>query len=424
MRRLLLVLGLLMACAAPALAEEPASAAQTVDSIIAKGDAVIAAYDPAKRLVAADAISDLYFDGFEGMENALGAVDPGLKQSAEAKFGQLIGKARKGEPPATVAAAWSDLKVDLRQVPARLDKGHSGAFLTTLLQSFLILVREGFEAMLVITALIAYLRRAGQPDKLKVVYHGVGWALVASLLTAWATSALVPVSGEGREAMEGGTMLLAAVVLFYCSYWLFAKREAARWQQYVKAQVDQALSGGRLYALGFAAFLAVYREGAETVLFYQALSASAPGQGLALGLGLGGAVLALVGIYVAMNLLSVRLPLRLFFSATAGLLYYLALDFAGNGVVELQNGRLLPITPLPGWPSLEWLGLYPTLEGVVAQAVLVAPLLVALGGWLVVRRGMTRRGAARPEDSRAEDSRPGDSRPEDVGAELQKAARS
>jgi high-affinity iron transporter len=320
----------------------------------------------------------LYFDSFEasGLERAIGMVDSSWKIGLEGQFGQLIGKIRQGDSPEMVKAGWASLRANLAVVPSRMaPKG--GGFWSMFLQSFLILVREGFEAMLVITSLAAYLKRSA-PDKVKVVYHGVGWAVIASLVTAWVVSALINVSGQGKELFEGCTMLLASVVLFYCSYWLFGKREAARWQSYVKEQISSALSGGRLFALGFAAFLAVYREGAETVLFYIALAAGEPGQMTALLAGLGAACVALGALYVAMNVMSIRLPLGVFFGVTAGLLYYLAVAFAGKGVVELQNAKVLPITPLEGWPSVDWLGLFPTLEGATAQAILVVPLLVGI----------------------------------------------
>ncbi len=383
MRGLILLLLALSTVAGPARAaalDVPA----TVAALQAKGDAAIAAYAPAGKAATADALSDLYFDSFEGsgLEAAIGAVDDTAKTALEARFGRLIGTVRKGPPPAAVRAEWAPLRADLAALPARLGAtGSHGGFWATAAESFLILLREGFEAMLVITALATSLRRAGAGHRVKVVYHGVGWALAASLATAWALSALVQGSGQGQEIMEGGTMLLASAVLFYCSYWLFAKREAARWQAYVRQQVDQALSGGRLFALGFAAFLAVYREGAETALFYQALAAGAPGQMTALLAGLVAAAAALAALFVAMRTLSLRLPLGVFFTVTAGLLYYLAVTFAGDGIVELQNGKALPITPLHGWPSLGWIGLFPTAEGVAAQAVLVAALLLALAVW-------------------------------------------
>ena len=216
-RALVASLLLLLGAVWPVSAEEPGKpfdARIVVAELLAKGDAAVAAYDPGRKARTVDALSDLYFDGFEasGLEAAVGIADASLKGGLEAQFGQLIGKVRQAEPRPAVTAAWQSLRARLAELPARLGSKGEG-FWATFLQSFLILLREGFEAMLVITALASYLRRAGAPRQIRVVYYGVGWALLASLLTAWALSALITLSGEGREAMEGGTMLLASVVL-------------------------------------------------------------------------------------------------------------------------------------------------------------------------------------------------------------------
>ena len=389
-RRILIALALLCLSVLPAWAAE-LDAAAIVSQIQTKGDAALAAYSPTNKGTTADSFADLYFESFEGsgLEAALAIADSGLKLSLENQFAQLIGNINHGATAEALAPAWTNLRTNLDRIPPLLHPRTGEGFWGIFLQSFLILVREGFEALLVISALTTSLNRAGANDKVKIVYQGVAWAILASLLTAWALSTLIHVGGEGREVMEGGTMLLASVVLFYCSYWLFAKREAARWQNYVKQQIHHALSKGRLFALGFAAFLAVYREGAETALFYQALAASSPGQTMALISGLAAATCALGGIFATMHLLSLRLPLGAFFAATAGLLYYLALAFAGKGVLELQNGKALSITPLNGWPSLDWIGLFPTAEGVAVQALLVLPLLAALA-WAGVKRQQAR----------------------------------
>jgi len=241
--------------------------------------------------------------------------------------------------------------------------------------------------MLVITALVTYLRRQGADQQLPVIYYGVGLALLASVLTAWLLQAIFHINGgASQEALEGVTMLIAAAVLFYVSYWLISKSEASRWQAWIRGQINQALSKGSLFALGFAAFLAVYREGAETVLFYQALAGQVDGQWLALLTGISAAALALVAMYWVMRKASLRLPIGLFFAITAGLLYYLAISFAGNGVLELQQAGWIAITPLDWLPSITWLGVYPTLETSLAQLLLLAPLPFALWWWMKQRR--------------------------------------
>lgn len=166
-------------------------------------------------------------------------------------------------------------------------------------------------------------------------------------------------------------MLAAAGVLFYVSYWLFAKREAARWQAYIKHRAQAAVSRGSLVALALAGFLAVYREGAETVLFYQALIVGQPGQGLAMLVGALVAAMSLAGVYLVLNSGSRRLPLGQFFGVTAVLLYVLAFSFTGKGVVELQTAGWVPATRLPWAPEFSLLGVFPTLESLLPQALLL-----------------------------------------------------
>ena len=255
---------------------------------------------------------------------------------------------------------------------------------STMVQSFLILVREGFEAILVITALAAYLRRVDEDDKVWVVYHGAGWALAASVVTAILLSTLLDSNEASREALEGVTMLVAAAVLFYVSCWLFAKRELGRWQKYMHRQIDKALSSGKLFALGFAAFLAVYREGAETVLFYQAMFAGAEGQEVSIVIGFAAAVVCLIGIFWVMRSAAFQLPISLFFTVTAAFLYYLAFVFTGKGIHELQEALWVPETVIEGMSRIDWLGIYPTIETATAQSFLLVPLL-ATAAWQLYR---------------------------------------
>lgn len=353
--------------------------------IIQKGDALIAEYDPANGLDTADGISDIYFNIFEGMEADIGATNPSAKTELESYFAATIGLASKGAPKAEVEAAWK--KLDSRLVEVADDRANAGTgWVAAFLQALLILVREGFEAMLVVTALIAYLKRAGAEDKIKVVWQAVALALVASAITAWVLNTIINLSGAGQEAVEGVTMLIAALVLAYVSHWLFARREAQRWQGYLNEQVSKALSGGQMFSLGFAAFLSVYREGAETVLFYQALMGSAPGEGVAIAAGFAVAVVALVAVYWIMRKASMKLPLGPFFTGTAVLLYLLAVMFAGNGMLELQEARLISTTPVAWLPNIPAIGLFATAESLIAQAVLIAALVPVLGVWMVKRR--------------------------------------
>lgn len=382
-RRFLVLFALFVIALAPAHAATDGKAVAA--EIVARGDAALASYRPEQPLATASEFSSLYFDVFEGkgMELELGIRAPGLKTELEVLFGAVNGQAMRGAPPTELRANWQKLRDKLDEAGRLYDEPEASGFVPMLLKAVLILVREGIEAMLVVGALAAYLRRAGGGDRLWVLYAGVGAAIVLSLLVGWGLTGILQTLATSRAVIEGAALLLAAAVLFYVSFWLFSKREAARWQAWVAGQIDSALSRGSLLALAAAAFLAVFREGAETVLFYHALAASQPGQGsaLAAGVGLGAAILVLV--YLVYRHAALRLPYRLFFGVTAALLYGMAVVFLGQGIVELQAAGVAPSTPLAGVPQVGWLGLAPTLQGVGAQSALLALPLVA---WLLVRR--------------------------------------
>lgn len=365
------------------LAQAATDGAAVVAEISRRGDAAVAAYDPQSRLTTAAEFSSLYFDVFEGagMELDLGMKSPGLKSELEVLFGKVNGQAMRGAPAADLGAAWQELRGKLQQAGALYGEAEADGFLPVFVKALLILLREGSEAMLVVGALAAYLRRAGGADRVWVLYAGVGIAIPLSLLTGWALTGVLQAAGTSRAVLEGITMLLAAAMLFYVSFWLFSKREAQRWQAWIGGQIDSALSRGSLLTLGGAACLAVYREGAETVLFYHALAAGAAGQDGAIAAGIGAAAAILLAAFLALRHLALRLPYRLFFGGTAVLLYGLAIVFMGQGIVELQAAGQLGSLHLAGAPHIPWLGIAPTAQGIAAQGLML--LLPALAwGWL------------------------------------------
>jgi len=227
------------------------------------------------------------------------------------------------------------------------------------------------------------------------VFLGVAAAVVASVLTAFAIETIFHLSPAGQETLEGITMLLAASVLFYVSYWLLSRMEVARWNRFVRSKVAEALAGGSALALPAVAFLAVYREGFETVLFYKALlvEAGAGATAPVIG-GVALASVALLGIYLAINRYGLRLPLKAFFGVSGVLLYLMAVIFAGKGILELQAGGVLGATPLSWVPTVPALGVYPTLEGFLAQAAMVALFGLAMAWAVVSGRGERRALAA------------------------------
>jgi len=241
------------------------------------------------------------------------------------------------------------------------------------LDAFTIIVREGLEAILIIAAIIAYLESSGHKEKVKTVYSWSAAAIIASLFTAFFLEGVFAASEAGKEFLEGITMLLAAAVLLYVTNWLLGKIESGRWVAYIKGKVEGALTSRNTLALGIASFLAVYREGFETVLFFKALAlGSADPSGIFAGLLLGLAVLVL--LFIAIIRLEKRLPLKIVFGATSAILFILAFKFAGKGIHELQEAHALPETAFTLIPAIKDLGIYQTLETAFVQ------LLVLLSG--------------------------------------------
>ncbi|WP_372835487.1 transglutaminaseTgpA domain-containing protein [Pontibacterium sp.] len=225
-------------------------------------------------------------------------------------------------------------------------------------------------------------RKTGAADRVYLIWLGSLAALGASVLTAIALHKLIQNSGAARETLEGVTMLIAAVLLSYVSVWLFARREMQQWQGFIQDRLGSAVSGGSLWAIVSVAFFAVYREGAETILFYQALVGDAEGQWHAIATGFGLAVVALLIVYLLIFQLSVRLPLKHFFTGTAALLYALSVIFTGKAVLELQVAGWLGNSYLPSVPTISWLGLFPSLQSVLSQ---LAMILLPVLGWLLIR---------------------------------------
>jgi high-affinity iron transporter len=337
-------------------------------------DAVVArraAGDGAATGLATDA-----YMRFEPFEKRLGAVEPGLVRRVEEGFVRLRQDVRGAASASEVAALVAVLHHDLEQAAAALEPG-AGAWVR-FAQSAGIILREGFEVVLVVGALLAYVRRSGQAAMVRALYLGSAAGVAASVVTAIALVTLLRLTPWAGEAVEGVAMLLAAVVLFWVSYWLVSKAEADRWQHYIRGRVQGALTTGSTTALATAAFLAVYREGFETILFYQALFASAPAGDVMLPAGLATGLVLLAVVYVGLERVGLRIPMAKFFFVTGGFLYAMAIVFAGRGIAELQEAGIVSLTPVPRAPRIETLGVFPTVESLAAQAVFVGLLVYAI----------------------------------------------
>ncbi|HEX7122651.1 MAG TPA: FTR1 family protein [Gemmatimonadaceae bacterium] len=323
---------------------------------------------------AADRGFDAYI-AFEPIETPARARAPGLVATLERHFADFRGALRAGDiRGAERARAAIEQGMPGIVSAASTSGGGLGAFL----QSLLIILREGFEAILVIGAIVAFLIKTGHRERLRSIWIGVGAALGASAVTAVVLATALRALPATREVIEGVTMLVAVAVLFSVSYWLISKVEAAKWQQFIREKVDAALQHGGGTALAFVAFLAVYREGAETALFYQALLHEGNGTVIPIVAGLVVGGIALAVIYTLFHRYGVRMPLRPFFGVTSVLLYYMAFVFMGKGIRELQEGNVLSITVLPGWPHVDAMGVFPSAETMLAQGVLLALFLFAV----------------------------------------------
>ncbi|HTG84055.1 MAG TPA: cytochrome c/FTR1 family iron permease, partial [Gemmatimonadales bacterium] len=295
-----------------------------------------------------DLASTTAFDAymtFEQVEPQVRAKDNGLAVDLESSFATLRTRAAGGATAAEMQSIRTRLLADLEKAERTL--GDTMSPTNLFVSSFGLMLREGLEAILILGALVTMLMKMGAGHRKRDIHIGAGAAILASLLTAVLLSTLIRLTPGKQEALEGITMMIAVVMLFYVSYWLLSKMEVGRWNRFVKGKVEDALTSGSALALASVAFLAVYREGFETVLFYKALFlAGGPDAGampVIAGI-LAGSVI-LVAVYYAINRFGIRIPLKPFFAVTSAFLYYMAFVFAGKGIVELQEGGLMSYTP-------------------------------------------------------------------------------
>ena len=317
-----------------------------------------------------------YLDGFELAEPSLTVVDKKLKTIIEKEmivFRELT-KTGSVDQLEMQQKKLITLLMQAKETISSSQMSPTAAFFG----SFIILLREGFEAILVLAAIMAALIKTGRREAMKYIHMGWVGAIVMGIATWWAAESLISISGASREITEGVAALFAAIILVYVGFWLHNASHSKRWQKYVEHKIDNAMENSTLWVLGAVAFIAVYREMFETVLFYQAMWVQIDAgseNGFLLG------IVAAIGLLVVLAFMVLRLgtslPIKQFFQINAVLLFLLAVIFSGQGVAALQEAGVIAASVFD-FPSVEILGIYPTVQSMGLQL-----FVLLLGGVLL-----------------------------------------
>ena len=346
--------------------------AQLLDYTSATLDKSLAAYRAGDREQAYDLSVAAYLEGFELVESSLDNVDANVRKSTEKALMAYRQSLQDGLPIEQVEQRLEAAKALLKESAGLL--GSDGLSWTlSYVSGLLILLREGLEAILVLAAILAFLRNTGQQSAVRSVNIGWGLALVAGLAT-WALAAyVIDVSGAQRELLEGCTALFASVMVLWLGVWMHDRRHAAAWQDYITSSL---VSGGGRFGFAILAFFSVYRELFEVILFYETLWLQAgPAGHNAVLAGGATALVLLMGLAWIILRGSAKLPLALFFSINAALLCALSVVFAGHGVKALQEAGIFGTRPVAFF-DFDWLGIHADAYSLTAQAVAIMAIIV------------------------------------------------
>ena len=405
-----------MAALAVAMFASPSRAADqtwsdvstTINGLIDEG---VSTYKAGDAKGGKDKVNDAYYKHYEitGMEKQVMARISGSRVSQVEMEFSLLKKAMTDDDSAAVDQHLSTLTNYIREDANSLD-GYTGKaadkttdssgtspWIAQFLPSLLVILREGMEAILVVAAVLAYLAKAGHKNKAPIVWGGVALALGLSVGLAFLFSYVTSLAGANQELLEGFAALFAVAMLIWVSNWMINKSSNKAWDEYIKKQTDASLSSGSLLGLAFISFLAVLREGAETMLFYVPIVAAAGDKVHYVWIGLAVGLVALVIIYLLIQFAAVRIPLRPFFTITSLLMAFMAFTFTGSGIGELQEADVVSLTPISGFPTIDLLGIYPRVENLAAQAIVLA---IIVGLYFFGKARLAREAAAQ---SRAEE---------------------
>ncbi len=376
-------------------------------------DAMDVVFEHAKDLYASgdateayNSVNDGYYGYYEttGFERiAMGYISGSRKTEVELQFSACKAVAKNGGSAddfnEEVETLKSMIRTDANILDGTPDENESNegdtdnassetktAAVAAFTACFSIMIREGLEAILIVGAIIAYLTKATQNDeisrkkKVMPVYIGSVIGIIASFVMAWLLNVIKLANTASQEIIEGVTALLAVAVLYYVSNWMLSKSETDAWTTYIKKKTEKSSEKGSMFALAFTAFLAVFREGAEVVLFFQPMLLGNNIDMVWAGFVMG--CVCLVFIYLAIRLLSIRIPIKPFFTATSILMFLMSISFLGAGIKELIEGDVITMYS-PSWLAwiptndlLDVLGIYPILQTLIPQLLLLIVTIV------------------------------------------------
>ncbi|PLS16103.1 hypothetical protein CVD28_18865 [Bacillus sp. M6-12] len=248
----------------------------------------------------------------------------------------------------------------------------------------LILLREGLEGLLIVATLVSFLKKVNQADKQRWIWIGVGAGVIASAILALVINLVFSqlTASSSREYIEGYTGIVAVIMMLTVGAWLHSKANIGSWNRYINQQMGQALAKGSLYSFAFIAFLSIFREGAETIIFYTGMAPYMSLNRLAIGIAVAVAILVAAG-YILIRY-SPKIPIHLFFTTATILIYFLSFKILGISIHSLQVSQILATHTIHPFPFIEWIGLYPTWETLIAQVLLLAIVFI-LSAWIKLR---------------------------------------
>ncbi len=351
-------------------------ASEAIAHTIDKLEKAIDLYEAGRKDEAFREALDGYLGGFQKIEPALVSKKSSLVFKVEKKMGFFRSWVMSDRDSSELRDLKASIEGDLREAENILLGGSSLGKYLSFVNSFSIILREALEALLIMAAIIAALVHSGNRGMIKYVHYGWIAAILAGFATWAAARTMIDISGARREIVEGVTSLLAAVVLFYVSYWLVSKADVKKWKEYVRSKTQGALTQDAFtrrsgLTLAFVSFLAVYREAFETLLFYQALFYQTGSSTPHVIYGLVAGVAVVFVIAFLMYKFTLKIPLRYFFSFTSVFLYLLCFILLGKGILELQESGIISSTSADFIPYIDTLGISPTYETAIPQCILL-----------------------------------------------------